>query len=403
MLGESLLYKCAIILLLRLVMSHGGKSPDYFSDDNEWCNDVDLETSPQDTSDGFESDDNLWCHEVELDGDLSQQDGGGVQPLFAFPLTRTHMPRNWRNIVNKTRHSSTLQQLREPTNEDNLGNELTSAIHRSLKTALSDQTLRPNDRVHFTLQADAFAAANNHCFQSTQFTSEEIEHGDLRLSTYLQQLSRQLNSSQAFTPGDDFTMEVTTIRFPPQGSGNGKKRDPIKATVRGILKRSRIPIKNRDDLCCARAIVTMKAWADEKAGLSLQHTYNTLPRGRQPQQQLAQTLHRDAQVLEGSCGLPELAKFQTALPDYQIKVLSLGRPHMVTYAGPPSESGRRILLIQDNEHFDGCTSFGAFLNKSYFCHDCNSGFLIEIPTMHTPVTNSGVVAVTIATVKIIWI
>ena len=77
---------------------------------------------------------------------------------------------------------------------------------------------------------------------------------------------------------------------------------------------------------------------------------------------------------EGACGLPELVKFQNVLPDYQIKVLTLGRPHMVTYAGPLSESGRRILLIQDNEHFDGCTSFGAFLNKSYFCHDCNSGF-----------------------------
>ena len=47
---------------------------------------------------------------------------------------------------------------------------------------------------------------------------------------------------------------------------------------------------------------------------------------------------------------------------------------MITYVGPPSSSGRHILLIQEGNHFDGCLSFGAFLNKSYFCHDCNCGF-----------------------------
>ncbi len=346
----------------------------YFSEDSSdsWCLDVNLETSlKRSCPDEWESDDE-WCHEVNLD--VIPQEGGGLQPLFAFPLKRTHMPRTWKNIVNKSRHSSTLQQLREPLSSDNLGEELTTAIHRALQSSLAEQTLRPSDRVHFTLQADAFAAANNHCFQSTQFTAEEIEVGGLRLSTYLQQLARQLNSSQAFTPGDDFTMEVTTIRLPPQGTGNGKRRDPIKSTVRGVLKRSRIPIKNTDDLCCARAIVTMKAWADEKVGLFLEHSFDTLRRGRTPQTTLAQALHRNAQVPEGGCSLPEIAKFQTGLPDYQIKVLCLGRPHMITFVGPPSESGKRILLIQDGDHFDGCTSFGAFLNKSYFCHDCNCGF-----------------------------
>lgn len=33
-----------------------------------------------------------------------------------------------------------------------------------------------------------------------------------------------------------------------------------------------------------------------------------------------------------------------------------------------------IQLIKVDEHYHGCTSFGGFLSKSYFCHDCNRGF-----------------------------
>ena len=47
---------------------------------------------------------------------------------------------------------------------------------------------------------------------------------------------------------------------------------------------------------------------------------------------------------------------------------------MIIYAGPPVQDDKRILLIQDGTHFDGCKSYDAFLNKSYFCHDCNKGY-----------------------------
>lgn len=116
----------------------------------------------------------------------------------------------------------------------------------------------------------------------------------------------------------------------------------------------------------------MKAWADEQAHEIPHMSYNTLRRGRPPQERLARDLHCQAGVPEGACGSDELAAFQRALPDYQIKVLTLRRPHMITFAGEDVESGKRILIL-DKEHYDGCTSYGAFLNKSYFCHECNRG------------------------------
>ena len=87
----------------------------------------------------------------------------------------------------------------------------------------------------------------------------EFEDGSERLETYLQALATKLNSNEEFTPDETFTVETTFIRTPGPGRGHGKRYRPSAAAVRGIVKRSRITIKNKDDLCCARAIVTMKA------------------------------------------------------------------------------------------------------------------------------------------------
>ena len=95
-------------------------------------------------------------------------------------------------------------------------------------------------------------------------------------------------------------------------------------------------------------------------------------RGRPIQTNRAKELHRLAIVAEGPCSLKEIDMFQVALPGYKIKVLSIDPPHMIIYAGPV-DSDKRILLIKEDGHYDGYNSFGGFLSKSYFCHECNRG------------------------------
>ena len=91
------------------------------------------------------------------------------------------------------------------------------------------------------------------------------------------------------------------------------------------------------------------------------------------QERLAKELHRLAGIPKGPCGLPELKQFQTALPGYQIKVVSIDPPHMIIYAGSvPSD--KIIRLIKEDDHYDGCNSFAGFLSRSYFCDECNKGF-----------------------------
>ena len=92
-----------------------------------------------------------------------------------------------------------------------------------------------------------------------------------------------------------------------------KRYKPSSAAVRGIVKHSRFTIKNRDELCCARAIVTMKALVDANGNTRDRH-YKNLKEGRPVQRRLAKELHRLAGVPEGPCGTSELQKLQAVLP-----------------------------------------------------------------------------------------
>ena len=205
--------------------------------------------------------DDAWMHDIEMPNEThkcarDEEDdeevvmrGGG---LFSFDIREGAMPQRWRNVVHKTRHTARLQQTREATRGDMLGEELAVAVRNALVSVIElHPALGDGDRVHFNLQSTAFASGTNHCFQSAQFRVSEIVDAEEteRFSSYMTQLARQLNSSQSFTPGDDFSLDVTTIRLPEEGGGpkrgaSGRRVDVVKAAVRGMCKRSRITIKN---------------------------------------------------------------------------------------------------------------------------------------------------------------
>ena len=64
---------------------------------------------------------------------------------------------------------------------------------------------------------------------------------------------------------DGFFVELTFVRrVGCSGKGGGKKGNPGRIVWEKIAKKKRcvIPIKNQeDDLCCARAIITMREWS----------------------------------------------------------------------------------------------------------------------------------------------
>lgn len=233
--------------------------------------------------------------------------------------------------------------------------------------------LQPHHTVHFTMQSDHFS----HAFQSTTFTVDKFRQDSARLRTYLQSLADKLNSNEEFEVDDSFSIEMTFTSNPGRG-GRGKRhrgRRLGRTAIETLLKPKQtvVRILNTDDLCCARALVTMKTLAETRDARDPEYMH--MCRGYSRQGVATVALHAQAGVPQGPCGLPELMKFQEVLPGYQIKVLSIDKPHVIIFEGPAAD--KKLLLIKVDDHYHGCTSFAGFLDKSYFCHDCNKGYNTE--------------------------
>ena len=117
----------------------------------------------------------------------------------------------------------------------------------------------------------------------------------------------------------------------------------------------------------------MKALCRKNEGVDGHRNWENLKRGLPVQEKEAKQLHQQAGVPEGPCGLPELQKFQEALgPQYQLLVMTRIKPFFLIFKGPVAPN--QIRLLKSNEHFDGLTSFPAFINRSYYCVECERGF-----------------------------
>ena len=68
----------------------------------------------------------------------------------------------------------------------------------------------------------------------------------------------------------------------------------------------------------------------------------------------ARQLHESAGVPYGSCGISEIKKFQAALPDYQLNVISKEHLNALIYSGPEAE--KHLYLYHHDDHYDVITS-----------------------------------------------
>ena len=126
----------------------------------------------------------------------------------------------------------------------------------------------------------------------------------------------------------------------------------------------------------------MRAHCHKDQGVDGFRDWENLKLGLQVQQRQAQELHQQAGVAEGPCGIEELRQFQQALgPQYQLLVMTRMKPFFFIFKGPAAPY--QIRLLKSNHHFDGCTSFPAFVNRSYYCVDCERGFNTNDRINHT--------------------
>ena len=302
-----------------------------------------------------------------------------VGPLFKFQLKQIGKQRRWRDVVQRENFNAQLIQLREAIPDDNIGVALTEALYDAIAKELNRQQRPAHHFVNMAITANNFS----HAYQTVNFTIGEFLERRARLDELLQKLAGKLNSNEAFNPSQGFSVDVVFVKMPGKGKGR-KKNNPGQRCLDRENKKKKciIPINNTDTLCCARAIVTMRAHCHKKEGMDEFRKWDNLKRGYPVQQREAQELHRQAGVPEGPCGLQEFPKFQEALgSQYQLLVMCRMSPFSLIYRGPSAP--QQICLLKSNEHYDGITSFSAFTNRSYYCHDCQQAFNTNDKSHHS--------------------
>ena len=343
-------------------------------------------------------------------GAATQQMGGN--PLFQFDFNPIS-EQQWLRRVQKTVYHTQLRQRRDPEDTDDMGVAIVKALEDGTRQHLQKIGARPEDRVFLALTPHGF----EHVYQTTEFKVKEFMEGSTRLDTLMRKIAGKLNSNESFHPEDGFQLDLTILRPMGTGSGHGKRLNPGRMGVdmSRNLKTSIVEIRNKDALCCARAIVTMKARAelkvaekkvqeeDENSTLlqklkaeekeaiknyeTLKRTPKTNKETLQLQRTLAQQLHLVAGVPKGPCGRDELETFQTYLssltPPFQLKVFCDQVKKPLFTGQQKTDEDHILCLLKSNRHYDGIVSVQGFLNTSYFCHQCNRAFNTDDPAHHS--------------------
>ena len=299
---------------------------------------------------------------------LLQQTGGGLdanaEGVFEFRL-KPYVDRLSSRLGVRERHFNT--QLHQRGNfipNQSMTRALEEGLRRAVNQVLTTTTppLHDQDRLYFTIASNRLH--NN--FQGWGLRAGEWRQGGDRVEALFQRLAQALNSNEQFEMDDSFQVSITQVHHAPQGTGSRRQNKPGHQPLRNLIpkKRSIIQIQNKDDLCCARALVTAKAKVDQHP------KYNSIRQGTKLQKEMALLLHHEANVPFGPCGYDALTQFSTApsLTGYQILLVDADRSFHITTFGPLQD--KQLILLHEKSHYDIITKLPAFFGVGYVCAHC---------------------------------
>ena len=222
--------------------------------------------------------------------------------------------------------------------------------------------MAPNDQVRFILRSEQLETPISLPFMTVQRLTAERVYSELE---------RVIQSNQEFRLNDTVTIDINHVESPVGSGGKGKKRTTFDIDDYLDEKNSVVRIKNKDNLCLARALVVARAKVDNDP------KYNQIKKSNRPvQRERAFDLHEAANVPLGPCGLNEVALFQQYLTDYQIMVISGDHNNSVIYPSQSSGTDEKphLTLYFHGNHFDTINSVPGFLGRSYFCFRCYKAY-----------------------------
>jgi len=183
---------------------------------------------------------------------------------------------------------------------------------------MEEENFDERSTMYFSMTPNGFPRA----YQTKSFTVKEFMEGSFKTDQLLRKMAGKLNSNESFDSNQTFEMDLIVLAPKPTGSGNGKRLNPgqMGYKVSRQTKQSIVEIKNKDTLCCARAIVTMQARSEWKV---LEKQLKEEQAIEIPDPHLLERLQREEKFAEKHYDTLRHAKGQTTL---QLKFLKLREP-----------------------------------------------------------------------------
>ena len=339
----------------------------FLEDETEW--------TPSQGEELMDSDD-----ETDLLIASRQSDQQGGNPLFSVNMERVRPPRSFhRDVAIQMNVRFSLRQLRSPNGEFQ-GKAVAQAFHQGLINFIRDPRNGITNVEDYSLSMAIHHSTGSHTWTSCpRLPLSEWIQGSPLTRQWLEKLAKQLNSAESFDAANgEFYAELSFFKNRQRGGRPRKKNPSNKSFEQLLAKRYVIIIKNKEDLCFARALVSTKAYVDQDP------RYENISQGRGQQGHLAYMLHQETGVPEGPCGLPEIQRIQEHLgpQGYQIKIFE-GVCGALWYHDETFDSApKKLCLLKVEHHFHGLRSVPALLNRGYYCHKCNKGYNQEDSAHH---------------------
>ena len=317
-------------------------------------------------------------------------------PMFVANVKKLGPAKRWKkDVVINQKFIMTLDQQRPALASEDLNIAATFAIATALENLIQELKI-PMD-YWMTLQI----GSKEHQKEGLTGETWKIPVGDFAkraemAQSLLNKIALVLNSAEFITRDVGFSASVLFSR-PERKGGKTAGGGPGQKMWSEMCKQSRCvcEIKNKDELCCARAIVVMREYAFKQAGQPNRFHNIYLDRGTNTMQlKEAKKLHFEAGVPEGLCGLDEMEKFQDYLGPlgYRIIVVEAARGGVIFKGDKFEKAEKTIALVKsvyvdeesglEKAHFDGLYSIPGFINRSYFCKKCCKGYDHEDSAHH---------------------
>ena len=208
-------------------------------------------------------------NDQEIEAEKYDTTDDGTDPLFQANIAKMGTPKKWKKgKVIDQKFTFTLDYLRDPKPEEDLGVEAVHALTIGMDNLMDDMEIDPTkydlalqigSKEHFKESSntgETWHIPADDYFNRLQLTQAMLGH-----------IANVLNSGEFISSDRVFSASMALIRRDEKG-GKRSGYKPGERIWQEVVKEMRCvhEIKNNDELCCGRAIVVMREYAKRQAG-----------------------------------------------------------------------------------------------------------------------------------------